>query len=223
VEAVDLPTGPWAGFPFACAGRGADPAPDSGPGALRLMACSIEPPESDESNSLALRLPALARGAFWYPAHPPPPHRQSRFGAYWTGQHMLIAHNGRFRSVILRWIEFGVVFKKEGWLWFIFVSLMVTFLVTDERTVFNTYPGYSGVHHFWYILQYPLCWSCFHMRALYLICGVNNRKSVFYYELLYMLSNLVIIVQPFVQHSLGDNVGFSIDTCHYYFIHVISY
>jgi hypothetical protein len=54
VEAVGKTTGPLAELPFACAGRGADPAPDSGPGAGRLVAGSMEPPESDESNSLAL-------------------------------------------------------------------------------------------------------------------------------------------------------------------------
>jgi hypothetical protein len=35
------------------------------PGAGRLVAGSMEPPESDESNSLALRLPAVARGVLW--------------------------------------------------------------------------------------------------------------------------------------------------------------
>jgi hypothetical protein len=54
--------GTCVGAPLACVGRGADPAPGTGPGAWRLVAGSIEPPESDESNSLALRLPAAARG-----------------------------------------------------------------------------------------------------------------------------------------------------------------
>jgi hypothetical protein len=72
VEAVGLITGPWAELPFACAGRGADPAPDNGPGAGRLVAGSMEPSESDESNSLALRLPAVARGAFWETEVSPP-------------------------------------------------------------------------------------------------------------------------------------------------------
>jgi hypothetical protein len=53
----------FVGAPLACVGRGADPAPGIGPGAGRLMAGSIEQPESDESNSLALRLPTVARGA----------------------------------------------------------------------------------------------------------------------------------------------------------------
>jgi hypothetical protein len=44
-------------------GRGADPTPGFGPEAGRLVACSNEPPESEESNSLALRLPTAARGA----------------------------------------------------------------------------------------------------------------------------------------------------------------
>jgi hypothetical protein len=50
-----------------------DPAPDSGPGAGRLAAGSIEPLELEESNSLALRLPALAPGAFWESVASPPP------------------------------------------------------------------------------------------------------------------------------------------------------
>jgi hypothetical protein len=33
VEAVGKTTGPWAELPFACGGRGADPAPDNDPGA----------------------------------------------------------------------------------------------------------------------------------------------------------------------------------------------
>jgi hypothetical protein len=40
-----------------------DLAQGIGPGAGRLVAGSMEPPESDESNSLALRLPTAARGA----------------------------------------------------------------------------------------------------------------------------------------------------------------
>jgi hypothetical protein len=62
---VGKTTGPWAELPFACVGRGADPAPDNGPGAGRLVAGCMEPPEPDESNSLALRLPTVARGVFW--------------------------------------------------------------------------------------------------------------------------------------------------------------
>jgi hypothetical protein len=54
-----------AKVPFDCADRGADSAPDCGPGAGRLAAGYIEPPELEESNSLALRLPAVAPGAFW--------------------------------------------------------------------------------------------------------------------------------------------------------------
>jgi hypothetical protein len=51
------------GAHLACVGTGADPAPGIGPGAGHLMAGSIEPPESDESNSLALRFPTVALGA----------------------------------------------------------------------------------------------------------------------------------------------------------------
>jgi hypothetical protein len=51
------------GGPLACVGRGADPAPGIGLGAGRLVAGSIEPPESDESNSLALHLTTVAQGA----------------------------------------------------------------------------------------------------------------------------------------------------------------
>jgi hypothetical protein len=72
VEAVGLTTGPWTELPFACAGRCADPAPDNDPGVGRLVAGSMEPPESDESNSLALRLPTVARGALWGTEVPPP-------------------------------------------------------------------------------------------------------------------------------------------------------
>jgi hypothetical protein len=50
-------------FPVTGAGRGAAPGPDSGPGAERLAAGSIEPPELDESNSVALRL--LVLGFCW--------------------------------------------------------------------------------------------------------------------------------------------------------------
>jgi hypothetical protein len=71
-----------AKVPFACADRGADPAPDCGPGAGRLAAGSIEPPELEESNSLALRLPAVAPGAFWESVASPPP---SRAGLALTG------------------------------------------------------------------------------------------------------------------------------------------
>jgi hypothetical protein len=53
------------GFALASAGRGADPVPDSGPGAGRLAASSIELPELDESSSVALRLPAVALGFCW--------------------------------------------------------------------------------------------------------------------------------------------------------------
>jgi hypothetical protein len=42
-----------------------DPVPDSGPGAGRLATGSIEPPEMDESSSVALHLPALALGFCW--------------------------------------------------------------------------------------------------------------------------------------------------------------
>jgi hypothetical protein len=51
VEAKDYTSGPWAEVPFACADRGADPAPDCGPGVGRLAAYSIEQPELEESNS----------------------------------------------------------------------------------------------------------------------------------------------------------------------------
>jgi hypothetical protein len=51
--------------PFGCADRGAEPAPDSGSGAGSLVAGSMEPPESDESNLLALRLLAVAWETFW--------------------------------------------------------------------------------------------------------------------------------------------------------------
>jgi hypothetical protein len=47
--------------------------PDNGPGAGRLVGGSIEPPESDESKSLALCLPAAGLRAFWETAVPPPP------------------------------------------------------------------------------------------------------------------------------------------------------
>jgi hypothetical protein len=70
-----LITGPWAELPFAYAGRSSDPAPDIGPVAGRLVAGSIEPPESDESISLALHLPAAAVGAFSETAISPPPPR----------------------------------------------------------------------------------------------------------------------------------------------------
>jgi hypothetical protein len=68
----ELTTGPWAAPPFACAGRGADTSPDHDPGAERLVAGSMEPPESDESYSLALRLLAVVRGAFWETEVSPP-------------------------------------------------------------------------------------------------------------------------------------------------------
>jgi hypothetical protein len=48
---------------LTCVGRGADPTPGFGPEAWRLVAVYNEPPESEESNSLALRLPSAARGA----------------------------------------------------------------------------------------------------------------------------------------------------------------
>jgi hypothetical protein len=83
VEAVGKTTGPWAELPFACAGRGAYPTPDSGPVAGCLVAGSIEPPESDESNSLALRLPTVARGAFWETEVST---WQGRVGAHWAGK-----------------------------------------------------------------------------------------------------------------------------------------
>jgi hypothetical protein len=82
---ADLTTDRGPEIHFACAGRGADPAPDSGPGAGRLVAGSIEPPGSGVSNFLALRLPGLAQGGgscgrltslLW----------QSRLGAHRTGQ-----------------------------------------------------------------------------------------------------------------------------------------
>jgi hypothetical protein len=60
MEAVGKTTGPWAELSFASAGRGAE----NGSGAGRFVEGSMQPPESDESNSLALRLPAVARGAF---------------------------------------------------------------------------------------------------------------------------------------------------------------
>jgi hypothetical protein len=72
VEAVGLTTGPRAELPFACAGRCVDPAPDSGSGAGRRVAGSMEPLESDVSNSLALRFPAVARGTFWETEVSPP-------------------------------------------------------------------------------------------------------------------------------------------------------
>jgi hypothetical protein len=61
---VDLTTGPLANVPFSCAGRVKDPVLDSGQGAGSLVAGSSELPESDESTSLFLRLPAVALGAF---------------------------------------------------------------------------------------------------------------------------------------------------------------
>jgi hypothetical protein len=44
---------------------GDDHAPDSALGAGRLAVCSIEPPELDESNSVALCLPTVVLGSFW--------------------------------------------------------------------------------------------------------------------------------------------------------------
>jgi hypothetical protein len=52
-------------LPFTGAGRGADPVRDSGPGAGRLAAGSIEPPNVDGSSSVALCLPAVALGFCW--------------------------------------------------------------------------------------------------------------------------------------------------------------
>jgi hypothetical protein len=56
--------------------------PGSGHWPGRLVACSIELPESDKSNSLALRLLAVACRSLWETV----PSRQSRFGARWPGQ-----------------------------------------------------------------------------------------------------------------------------------------
>jgi hypothetical protein len=53
---------PWRFSPLTDAGRGVDPAPDSGLEAERLAARSIEPPELDESNSVVLHLPAVVLG-----------------------------------------------------------------------------------------------------------------------------------------------------------------
>jgi hypothetical protein len=71
VVAVGLTTGRWAELSFASAGRGADPDPDRGPGAGHPVAGSMEQPESDESNLLALHLPAVAVGASRKPKSPP--------------------------------------------------------------------------------------------------------------------------------------------------------
>jgi hypothetical protein len=46
---------------------------EGGPGAGRLAAGSIEPPEMEESKSLALHLPAVAPGAFLESVASPPP------------------------------------------------------------------------------------------------------------------------------------------------------
>jgi hypothetical protein len=50
---AELPAAVRSLFSRGGAGRGADPAPDSGPGAERLAAGSFKPPELDESNACA--------------------------------------------------------------------------------------------------------------------------------------------------------------------------
>jgi hypothetical protein len=63
LKSGDFTTGPQAEeFPLDCIGRGVDSAGDCGPGDGRQLAGSNEPPGSNESNSLALRLPALVCG-----------------------------------------------------------------------------------------------------------------------------------------------------------------
>jgi hypothetical protein len=52
-------------FPLIHAGRGTDPSQVSGPEAERLAAGYIDPPELDESNSVALRFPAVPLGFCW--------------------------------------------------------------------------------------------------------------------------------------------------------------